>query len=175
MAVEISSSTHWRKEGNSIYITAKDNLSPTVRRDRLRRASNCYYKALNLSSNEEEKISASKNLAMVSWQMAKTQETSLERLNTLVHFYKEAFKFFSLCFRDGKDIKSQDWSDSILASARVCWEQLKTGAVSNQEMDVRIHVFHDVVSSIQIDEIKAECFVEATTCHFHAGMNISLI
>lgn len=51
-----TSSSHWREQGNGIYVTARDNLCPSVRKERLRQAASCYYKAFNFSTNEDEKV-----------------------------------------------------------------------------------------------------------------------
>ena len=51
-----TSSGHWREQGNGLYVSARDNLCPSIRKDRLRQAANCYYKAFNFSENEEEKV-----------------------------------------------------------------------------------------------------------------------
>lgn len=55
-----TSSSHWREQGNGIYVTARDNLCPSVRKERLRQAASCYYKAFNFSVNEDEKVIVAK-------------------------------------------------------------------------------------------------------------------
>ena len=170
MEEEKTSSQHWREQGNAIYITAKDSLSPIIRKDRLRNAANCYYKAYNFSNDEEEKVSAAKNLGMVSWKTARVDENTSERLSLLVHMYKEAFKYFSFAYHHSGDVKPQDWRDGLLASAKGCWEELKGGRISMQEMLTRSGAYYDIVHSVEIEEIKAECYLELGNCHFHAGI-----
>ncbi|XP_061188601.1 uncharacterized protein LOC133196757 [Saccostrea echinata] len=165
-----TSSSHWREQGNGIYITARDNLCPSIRKERLRQAANCYYKAYNFSTNEDEKVSAAKNLAMVSWKTARVDEACLERFSLMIHQYKESFKYFSFGFHHSVNVKPESWRDGLLASAKSCWEELRAGRVSELTMENRDHTYHDLVQHMQIPEIQAECYIELTNCHFHCGI-----
>lgn len=165
-----TSSSHWREQGNGIYVTARDNLCPSVRKERLRQAASCYYKAFNFSTNEDEKVSAAKNLAMVSWKTAKVDEQCMERMSLMVHQYKEAFKHFSFGFHHSETVKPESWRDGLLASAKGCWEELRCGRVSELSMENRAMTYHDLVQHIQIPELQAECYIELANCHFHFGI-----
>ncbi|KAK3084872.1 hypothetical protein FSP39_020577 [Pinctada imbricata] len=166
-----SSSAHWREQGNAIYITAKDGLPPVIKKDRLRNAANYYYKAFNSSDTEDEKVSAAKNLGMVSWKTAKVDEATTERITIMIHMYKEAFKYFSFAYYHSESVKPQEWQDNLLSSARSCWEEAKVGRITNQDTHVRASAYLEIVDSLEFDEMKAECYIELATCHFHAGIS----
>ena len=70
-----SLSEQWRTEGNTIYVTAKIDLSPTVREARLQKAMSCFEKAQQTASSDDETASASKNIGMCSWRLATVSYT----------------------------------------------------------------------------------------------------
>lgn len=116
------------------------------------------------------KVSAAKNLAMVSWKTAKVDEQCMERMSLMVHQYKEAFKHFSFGFHHSETVKPESWRDGLLASAKGCWEELRCGRVSELSMENRAMTYHDLVQHIQIPELQAECYIELANCHFHFGI-----
>ena len=79
-----SLSEQWRTEGNTIYVTAKIDLSPTVREARLQKAMSCFEKAQQTASSDDETASASKNIGMCSWRLATVSYT----------MGKQGFRFF---------------------------------------------------------------------------------
>ncbi|XP_069111849.1 uncharacterized protein [Argopecten irradians] len=165
-----SNSLHWRQKGNELYTSIKDGLSPVIKRDRLQQASNCYHRAMNQGTNEEDKMSASKNLAMTAWRRAQVEETSSARFSTVVLYYKEAFKFFSAAVNGAQGVKPKPWIDNIKSSAKICWEGLKSGKCSEMDIDDRVGVFYDVVQEIQIPHIRGKCYLEIAQSHFHIGV-----
>ena len=117
-------------------------------------------------------FSAAKNLGMSAWRMAQVEEKALERLSVLVYFYKEAFKYFSLAWRDSQnDVKSPTWRDGILASTKSCWEEMKSGHIDQIPVDERKITFYEIVQCIQVDSVKADVYVHLASCHFHSGIN----
>ncbi|OWF35133.1 uncharacterized protein LOC110443314 [Mizuhopecten yessoensis] len=168
--MEVAGSQHWRQKGNGLYASIKDGLSPVLKRDRLQQAANCYYKALSTGITEDDKMSASKNLAMTAWRRAQVEEISSGTFTTAVFYYKEAFKYFSTAVSQGQGVKPNIWIDDVKSSAKVCWEGLKSGKCSEMDIDDRINVYYDVVQEIKISNIRGGCFLDIAQCHFHIGV-----
>lgn len=165
-----SNSTKFREEGNKIYVTATENVSLVIQIERLQKASNLYYKAYNCSQNQDEQISAAKNLGIVSWRLGKASDYSNDRSSLIVYYYKDAFKYITEAWLKSRDIKSDDWRNGLCTSALSCWEDFKQGRISVIELDKRVIVLYDLLQCIEIPVIKAECYVHIATCHFHAGV-----
>lgn len=165
-----SNSVRFREEGNKVYLTATAGLSHSVQTERLQQASNLYYKAYNTSQNLEEKISAAKNLGMVSWRLGKAAKNSQARSSVSMYHFNEALKYLSEAWIKSRDVKSDIWRNDLCTSALSCWEDFKDGILCDIEINKRTAVLYDILPKIEMPTIRADCYIHIATCHFHAGV-----
>lgn len=58
----------------------------------------------------------------------------------------------------------------ILTSARACWEHVFSHYINDLEYDERVKALYDLVEAVEIDCIKAECYLKLAECQFHRGV-----
>ena len=76
-----------RERGNMFYRSATGDFGTTIKISRLENALTCYKNALSCSENEdEEEVSAAKNIAMASWNLAALYVDIDSDLDTKVSF-----------------------------------------------------------------------------------------
>lgn len=165
-----STSVRFREDGNKVYITAKDNIPAKIQLERLQTASNLYYKAYNTSIDMDEKVSAAKNMGMVSWRIGKLKEQLQDRSSVIFHFFKEAFQYLTEAWTKSRDVKPSEWRDGISTSAFTIWSDLIQNRLSDIVIVNRVKILYDMLQSIEIPQLRAEFYIHIATCHFHAGV-----
>ena len=58
----------------------------------------------------------------------------------------------------------------ILTNARACWEDVMLNHIEDLEYDVRVQALYELTQTLEIDGIKAECYLKLAECQFHRGI-----
>ncbi|KAL5007138.1 hypothetical protein ScPMuIL_015944 [Solemya velum] len=163
-----SPSSNWRKQGNEIYVTATENFSPVVRKERLNKAINLYYRALTSSGGDDETASAAKNLSLALWRMANLH-FMMGRVQDAVRLFVESLKNFGKSLTSAEGCKQQSWKDELTVSLESCYADV-VHLLESMELRDRIAAMRDVIENMPSDSIRASCFLNLARYHFHFGI-----
>ncbi|XP_052246457.1 uncharacterized protein LOC127855118 [Dreissena polymorpha] len=170
----MSSSEHWRRQGNDVYVSVEGGMAPSLQIQRFQKAIQCYQKAFDVAKTEADSSSAAKNIGRASWRCAKVHAASGAYLAqyryTLLHLCKEALKNFSFAYTRGFNVMPHNWVTDILSSCRACWEDVAENMLNVLDIDLRCQALYDVTMAIEIKEIKGEAFYKLAECHFQRGI-----
>ena len=171
MAVNGSSkspSKDLRDEGNKLLSSVDENLAPVLRRSRFEQVLLKYNKALNAAQNMDEKLSAMKNIAVVSAKMAKLIDPNKD-LNLLLHYLKDASENYSQSFNSAEGVKSNDWKMQLLTSLYHHLEgidDLTEGLTFQKKMSI----METSVYSLTIDSVRGEYCFKMAEMYFHESI-----
>ena len=143
MSVANAQSESWRhrQQGNVKYGAAKaEGLAPSVSQQRYEESLKCYFKALSHASNDVERSSAYKNIALANWRLAEVIRSRAEKsISTRtaadlplssdeIYRWKEAMLNFSRAKRSGEGSNRDnalEWVGDLITSMTSCFDSLR--------------------------------------------------
>ena len=164
-----SQSEEIRKEGNAVYLKAIEDADPISKKSNLNIAIALYEKALRLSTKQTEKASASKNIAMASWKMAKLLCDQGEATKLRHFHFKEAISNFNTAYTYGS-CHVQLWIDGILQSMYSCIQDAISHFDAYFKFENQIFCINECISLTAVDHLQAECQLEVANLHFKEGL-----
>ena len=163
-------SVRFREEGNKIFISITDALSPSIRLSRLEKALEKYNQAFIAAENLDQKASAAKNVGTVNARIAFLLDanTEFERVKKCL---SDAIRSFSVACTDGKKVKSLEWKSNILKMFRTCLDDVENLA-QTLPFQKKISLLQDCADSISIDSIRAEYYLKIAALIFQDSINL---
>ena len=170
MSSSKSYSKSLREEGNALFVSVNEKLAPVLRKSRFEGALYKYNQALSAAQEVDDKVSALKNIAVVSSKIVKLIDTEKE-LRLFIYYCKNVSENFSKCLNLAESVKSDDWKEQILTSLRCFLEDIYECSES-MTFSKRLSVMEATIYSLEINSLRAEfCFKIAEMC-FHASVVI---
>ncbi|XP_041458958.1 uncharacterized protein LOC121410748 isoform X2 [Lytechinus variegatus] len=168
--VNKSYSEQQRERGNTFYKSATDNYGPTIRLLRLDNALMCYRNALDWKTNDDEEVSAMKNIGLASWKLATTylESSPIREVTNIRKNYKEALKYLGMSHVN-RFCKSLSWGLKLEESWENCLKET-TDWLATLETKDRIAGFSELLSFVPDCRLKANGYVQYATLLFHEGV-----
>ncbi len=162
-----------REKGNAIFRSVSSDQSPVVRESRLLEAIQFYYRASETAQTEAEISSAAKNHAVATWKLAAVYAVMDNRKTDVkFHYYKLTLKFFAKAKEAGGTSQSLEWNQKLSTNVRDCISEILQEAVESTNGEKRVHVIHDLLPYLNVNEYKVEVFLHLAQANFGASVNL---
>ena len=107
-------STEERTRGNQLYQQAtRDGIPSWTKQQHLQECLPFYHRAFQFAKNEDDKVSAKKNLDHAYRHMAGTFELTKTEIGRLNHFMLQAIEAYNVATAWGKLCKTEQWLSDI--------------------------------------------------------------
>ena len=162
-----------REKGNAVFRSVTSDQSPLVREARLLEAIQLYYRASETAQTEEESSSAAKNHAVATWKLAVVYAVMDNRnIDIKFHYYKLTLKFFAKAKEAGGTSQSLEWNQKLSTNFRDCISEILQEAVESTNGEKRVHVIHELLPYLNVNEYKVEVFLHLGRANFSASVDL---
>ncbi|KAK7479791.1 hypothetical protein BaRGS_00028971 [Batillaria attramentaria] len=164
----LSESSRLRELGNEAYRRVTDDVSPSVQLVGLQQALNSYDKALAKATNDTDRSSACKNMAMTNWKMAKAKVALDSDRQVVTLYFRDALR----CFRDAREYgtgRTWEWLDNLASAGIRCWDDFRE-RVEQLPYENRIRELERLVGYIVDDVTMAREYLEIANTYFNSSV-----
>ena len=158
-----------REEGNKLFLSVNHNLAPALRRLRFEQAVQKYNQALCAAKDVDERVSADKNIAVVSAKLAKYVNPTYE-LQLVMHHLKNASEHFSKSYNLSDGVKSSEWKQQLLSSIFAFLEGIDDIA-STLSFQKKMALLEASVYSLEVKSVRAEFCFKIAEMYFHESIH----
>lgn len=165
----------WKERGNRLFNNANSNqnLAACVYQMRMSQAIQHYNKALQLASNEKDRSSIWKNLAVSQFRIGKrlnsctqvlskkARKEKVQNVASVTFFLKESLTNFGLAMKEGPHHQGEKWADHLLERRSECIELLWTFMIDNNKdsgFSIMAGRLHEFCWSLNQGKIRSEFF-----------------